>query len=63
MISNNGGKTDEKVMNDEQAADGFILGGDLGSANKRLADAQAEILFDDRLKKMAMLRQGITPEE
>jgi len=40
-----------------------VLGGDLGSANKRLADAQAEILFDDRLKKMAMLRQGIAPEE
>ena len=41
---------------DEQS---FVLGNDLGNDNKGLADAQSEILFDDRLKKMAMLRKGI----
>lgn len=41
----------------------FVLGARLGNAEKGLADAQEEILFDNRLRKMALLRQGIDPNE
>ena len=48
----------------DKSEDGsFVLVGKLAYTEKGLADAQEEILFDNRLRKMALLRQGIDPNE
>ena len=61
-------RTSTKKMNDNDMMDkseegSFVLVERLQNAEKGLADAQEEILFDNRLRKMALLRQGIDPNE